>query len=256
MEIDPTARRARLDAALAGLEVALRGTTARADEHNCACHWGSAEELALLKVPGVELDADLLRRTWEAPDWEDHPSVLRRVLPQFAAALVAGTVDQVTEAGLAIRRGRWQEWPAPQAAAVREFLDAWWADVLGDPEPAVPAHEVLAVCAGASGSLRPWLDRWEALPHAVAGRHRAVAAEQWRDDLTEGQLPWSAWYGDDEEALAVELRAWLSVEHGGVGGEEPTVGVVDLDAAVDLPRLLRDREPVERGVADPDQHGM
>lgn len=253
MEIDRTALRARLDAASAGLEGALRGATARADEHNCECHWGSAEELALLKVPGVELDADLLRRTWEATDWDDHPAVLRRILPQFAAALVTGTVDPVTDAGRAIRRGRWQEWPVPQAAAVREFLDAWWADVLGDPAPAVPAHEVLAVCAGASGSLRPWLEGWEAQTNAVAARHRVVAAEQWREDLTEGQLPWSAWYGDDEEALGAELWAWLSVEPGGVGDEESTVGVVDLDAAVDLARLLRDREPAERGVADPDQ---
>lgn len=69
---------------MAGLAVTFRGMTARPDEHNCECHGGSAEELAQLKVPDVELDPDLLRRTWEASDWDDHASVLRRILPQLA----------------------------------------------------------------------------------------------------------------------------------------------------------------------------
>ncbi|MEU4352937.1 hypothetical protein [Streptomyces sp. NPDC023838] len=42
--------------------------TARSDEAQCDCHWGSAEELALLKVPDVVLDPDLLRRTWDVPN--------------------------------------------------------------------------------------------------------------------------------------------------------------------------------------------
>ncbi|MFH8385529.1 hypothetical protein ACH4E7_32115 [Kitasatospora sp. NPDC018058] len=53
----------RLDAALEGLAVVFRGAVAHPEEYNCECHWGSAEELALLKVPGTELDPDLLRRT-------------------------------------------------------------------------------------------------------------------------------------------------------------------------------------------------
>ncbi|MBT2232269.1 hypothetical protein [Nonomuraea sp. NEAU-A123] len=59
---DQTPARLRLDAALADLAVTFRGMTARPDEHNCPCHWGSAENLALLKVPDVELYPDLLRR--------------------------------------------------------------------------------------------------------------------------------------------------------------------------------------------------
>ena len=66
MNLDPMAARLRLDAALDGLAAAFRGMTARSDEHNCECHWGSAEELALLKVPDLELEPDLLRRTWQA----------------------------------------------------------------------------------------------------------------------------------------------------------------------------------------------
>src|SRR5947209_2759041 len=104
--------------------------TAHPDEHNCECHWGSAEELALLKVPDVVLEPDLLRRTCWAPDWDDHASVLRRILPQLASALVAGSagpLSDLEEVCRSIARGRWQEWPAEQAAAVGEFLHAWWA---------------------------------------------------------------------------------------------------------------------------------
>jgi hypothetical protein len=61
--------------------------TAHADEIQCECHWGSEEELASLKVPDVELDPDLLRRTMWAPGWSDQASVLRRVLPQLAAEM-------------------------------------------------------------------------------------------------------------------------------------------------------------------------
>jgi hypothetical protein len=77
---DHPARR-RLSAALDNLVVTFHGMTAHPDEHNCECHWGSLEELSLLKTPDVELEPDLLRRTWRAIDWTDHAAVLRRILP-------------------------------------------------------------------------------------------------------------------------------------------------------------------------------
>ncbi|MFE2626089.1 hypothetical protein ACFXKH_39525, partial [Streptomyces caelestis] len=58
-----TPARLRLDRALDGLDDTFRGMTARADEVQCDCHWGSPEELALLKTPDVDLSPDLLRRT-------------------------------------------------------------------------------------------------------------------------------------------------------------------------------------------------
>ena len=84
--------------------------------------FSSAQELALLKVPGVELDPDLLRRTWAATDWHDHASVLRRVLPQLATALVGGRVEPwigLDEVGQSFARGAWQQWQAEQTQAVR-----------------------------------------------------------------------------------------------------------------------------------------
>ncbi|MES9508637.1 hypothetical protein ABWJ92_19810 [Streptomyces sp. NPDC000609] len=203
----------RLDAALDGLAVTFRGMTARPDENNCACHWGSAEDLALLKVPDIELDDDLLQRTWRAVDWSDHAAVLRRILPQFARSLVAGGVEPFLgpeEIGRSFARGRWRQWPAEQAGAVREFLHAWWAHTLTDPAPAVPAHELLALLAESSGALTPWLAHWETRTGTPATRHLTEAADHWEYHLLGDALPWDAWdsEGDGEERRA-ELTAWL-----------------------------------------------
>ncbi|MDX2558591.1 hypothetical protein PV371_02840 [Streptomyces sp. TX20-6-3] len=212
MTIDNTFAGRRLARALDGLTVTFRGMTARQDEVQCDCHWGSAEELALLKVPGAALDSDLLRRTWTAPDWADHGAVLRRILPRFAAELVDGRTPPVfgmDELGHSFARGHWRQWPTPQAEAVREFLHAWWAHALTDPNPTYPVHELLALCAEASDALGPWLAVWEALDDPVADRHLAEAAGHWDYDLLGDELPWRAREEEKEEAFRLELGAWL-----------------------------------------------
>ncbi|MFJ9846466.1 hypothetical protein ACIRYZ_39730 [Kitasatospora sp. NPDC101155] len=201
----------RLDAALEGLARVFRGATAHPEEYNCECHWGSAEELALLKVPGVRLDPDLLRRAWWAPDWTDHGAVLRRILPQLAGALVDSRSQSFRyrdEIGVSLARGHWQEWPREQAAAVREFLHAFWARTLVTPDPAASVHRTLVLCVEASGELSPWLDVWEALEHPMADRNLAEAVDTWDYDLLADELPWSTWHDKDEQ-LAV-LTAWLT----------------------------------------------
>ncbi|MEV0912181.1 hypothetical protein [Streptomyces hokutonensis] len=107
MNPDQPSARPRLTAALDGLAAVFGGMTAHPDEHNCECHWGSAEELVQLKVADTELDLDLLGRTWRAPDWSDHASVLRRILPQLATALVEGSVETSS-----VRRKSAARWPA------------------------------------------------------------------------------------------------------------------------------------------------
>ncbi|MGW8883890.1 hypothetical protein [Streptomyces sp. NPDC055749] len=212
--VDQTTTRLRLDATLDSLAVTFRGMTAQPDESNCVCHWGSPEDLAQLKVSGAELDADLLRRTWQASDWKDHASVLRRILPQFATALVNGLVKPLSgmeKVGHSFARGDWQQWPTEQADAVWEFLHAWWAHTLTDPDPAVSAHEVFAVTAEATATLTPWLNTWEALTHPVADQRLAEAAAHWEYDLLIDQLPWTARV-DTAEMMRAELTAWL-VEH-------------------------------------------
>jgi hypothetical protein len=210
MNPDQRLARLRLRAALKRVAVTFRGMTAHPDESNCECHWGSAEELARLKAPNVELDPGLLHRAWQAADWDDHASVLRRILPQLSQALVSGLVKPFSgmeEVGHSLDRGHWQRWPAMQAAAMWEFLNAWWSRTLTDPDPAVPAHEVLALCAEASAALSPWLDAWEAQTHAVADRHLAEAVAHWEYALLGDRLPWES--REDEEGTRTELTAWL-----------------------------------------------
>ncbi|MCL6738599.1 hypothetical protein [Streptomyces neyagawaensis] len=210
---DHPARR-RLSAALDNLSATFRGMTAHPDEHNCDCHWGSSEELALLKTPDVELEPDLLRRSWEAVDWTDHAAVLRRILPQFAAELVAGRVnplyDALEEAGYSFARGRWQQWPEEHAGPVREFLHAWWAQSLTDPDAVVPAHRVFVLCAEASGTVGPWLAAWEKHTGPLSDRRLAEAATEWEYELLGDRLPWRVgWYEHDEEKMRTDLATWL-----------------------------------------------
>ncbi|MER5473544.1 hypothetical protein [Streptomyces sp. NPDC002685] len=208
--------RHRLSAALDDVAATFRGMTAHPDEHNCTCHWGSSEELSLLKTPDVELEPDLLRRTWQAIDWTDHAAVLRRILPQFATALVAGRVEPLfglEEAGYCFARGRWQQWPDDHAGSVREFLRAWWVQSLTDPDAIVPPHEVFVVCAEASGTLGPWLAEWEKQTGGLSDRRLAEAAAEWEYELLGDSLPWRvSWYEHDEEEMRADLVAWL-LEH-------------------------------------------
>jgi hypothetical protein len=204
----------RLDAALENLSLTFRGMTAHPDEHNCECHWGGPEELALLKTPDVELEPDLLRRTWRAIDWSDHAAVLRRVLPQFATALVTGRAGPMfgghEEAGYSLARGRWQQWPEEHAGPVREFLHAWWVQSLTDPDAVVPAHQVFALCAEASGTLEPWLAEWERQTGHLSDLRLAEAAAEWEYELLGDSLPWRVdWYENDEEEMRADLVAWL-----------------------------------------------
>ncbi|MFF3699480.1 hypothetical protein [Streptomyces sp. NPDC002221] len=211
MNSNNTTPQRRLDCALNSLASAFSGATARQDEAQCDCHWGSEEELSLLKQPGTQLGLDLLDRTWNAPDWKDHGAVLRRILPEFSRALAAGLVEPLFgmhEVGQSFARGRWQEWPALKSAAVWEFLHAWWAHTLSNTSPAVPAHELLALCAEASGTLTPWLGAWETNHHPVASQHLAAAAAHWECDLLGDELPWETW--ENEDSLRGELAYWLA----------------------------------------------
>ncbi|MFD3530763.1 hypothetical protein [Streptomyces sp. NPDC058664] len=107
-----------------------------------------------------------------------------------------------------IAHGDWRQWPEHRAAAVEEFLHAWWAHTLTDPDPAVPVHKLLALCEKASGALGPWLAAWEALDDDAADRHLAEAADHWAYGLLRDELPWDPW-SDDAEATCAELTAWL-----------------------------------------------
>lgn len=208
---DPLLRDAqlRLDAALEKRTAMFRGAVAAPDEVQCTCHWGSAEELALLKVPDVGLRPERLRRAWQAADWKDRGAVLRRVLPQLASDLADRESESfrcMDDIGLAFARARWSEWPPQQVAAVREFMDAFWIRSLATPDG--QAGDVLAFCVEASGEPSPWLDAWKALDHPAADRNLVEAVDRWRVALRIHELPWVSTH-DEDEVLAV-LTTWLA----------------------------------------------
>lgn len=208
---DPILRDAhlRLEAALHNLAVLFRGAVAAPHEVQCECHWGSAAELALLKVPDVELDPERLRRAWQAAHWDDRSAVLRRILPQLAMDLADSRSESFRfqdDIGLSFARAHLPEWPSEQLAAVREFMDAFWIRSLLTPDG--QARNVLAFCAEASGELSPWLEAWEALDHPAADRNLVAAVDRWRIALRIHELPWCSSHDEDEQ-LAV-LTAWLS----------------------------------------------
>ncbi|MEV4661964.1 hypothetical protein AB0J85_08415 [Micromonospora echinofusca] len=212
MTPDPTDVNRRLDAALAGVAAAFRGMAAHRRETNCECHWGSAEELALLKTPDVPLDEDLLRRTYWTTDWRYPGPLLRRILPPVTRRLAAGEVEPLSGMDPLSRlfvMGRWLDWPAAQRDAVREFLDAWWQHTLVDPGAKVPAHEALAFVAEVTGQLAPWLNTWaQLLAGPTARRMLAAAADEWMSDLLGDRLPWSSWR-DEEDTPCLALSMWV-----------------------------------------------
>jgi hypothetical protein len=203
--------RHRLGAALAGVAGAFQGMTAHAQEDNCECHWGSVEELALLKTPDVPLDEDLLRRTYSATDWSCPGAVLRRILPQLASGLAASTIDPITDwssLGLLCRPGNRRDWPAEQEAALRDFLEAWWRHVLLDPDARVPAHDALAFVAEATGTPAPWTEMWaELLTSALPRRRLSAAVDEWMDSLLGDDLPWAS--SHDQGTWSPALSLWV-----------------------------------------------
>ncbi|MBO4139911.1 hypothetical protein J5U46_07100 [Micromonospora tulbaghiae] len=198
-----------LDEALAGVAVAFQGTTAHEQESNCECHWGSAEELALLKTPDVPLDDDLLGRTYGTADWHYPGPLLRRILPQLTQHLVAGDAISRTGApglGYFFATARWQEWPAGQQDALREFLNAWWLHVLVEPDAKVSAHDGLSFLAEATIKFNPWLAAWaEALVDEVTRRRLVEAVDEWMYDLRGNALPWPSWHDVDTWVPALQL---------------------------------------------------
>ena len=201
----------RLYEALSTVAATFQGMTAHPDDSNCECHWGSAEELALLKTADVPLDEDLLRRAYWASDWSYPAPMMRRILPQLTQSLVAGKVEpMIGMESLAqqFTRAHWQEWPDAQRTALREFLDVWWLHVLVDPDARVPAHEALVFLAEISGKLTPWLTIWADLMGDMVTRQRLVTAvDEWIYELLNDELPWDS--RPDSDTWCAALTLWF-----------------------------------------------
>ncbi|MEU2507185.1 hypothetical protein ABZ621_21100 [Streptomyces sp. NPDC007863] len=198
-----------LTAALRRVDAVFGGMTAPAD--GCL-HCYGAEELALLAMPRAPLGDDLARQFFhkEPGHFDDHPAVVRRVLPEFLRCLADGRFSGMGYAPTGLGRVRWQEWPPEQAGAIAEFLDVWWRETLADPEPPYGVGAVWELCVDMHGSLAPVQDVWAAAPRGgTEDRHLAAWLADRIYDLLNDDLWIMPWAMTDD---LPELQAWL-VEH-------------------------------------------
>ncbi|MFF9851648.1 hypothetical protein [Streptomyces litmocidini] len=177
-------------------------------------HCYDAEELALLAVPRAPLGDDLVRRLFhEVPGhFDDHPAVVRRLLPEFLAFVASGRFHGIGYLSTGLSRTAWRGWPRDQAEAIGGFLDTWWRETLAAPEPVYGVGAVWKLCVESHGSLAPVLDVWAAAPRGgIEDAHLGDWVAYRIDELLQDDpfvLPWDV----DGEALLPGLRAWL-VEH-------------------------------------------
>ncbi|MEV5973232.1 hypothetical protein [Streptomyces sp. NPDC051921] len=193
-------------AALRRVEEVFGGMTA--SSRGCL-HCFDAEESALLAVPGARLDDDLLARFFhKVPDhFEDHPAVVRRLLPQFLGYAASGRFGGAGYAPTGLGRTAWREWPREQAEAIDGFLSTWWAETLAVPDPVPGVQAVFELCHDMHQSVTPLLAAWaDREPGGVADRHLAAWVERWIEDLLRDDGSSLAWWAPDPTQ---ELQAWL-----------------------------------------------
>ena len=129
-----------------------------------------------------------------------------RILPQMAQGMADGTVHFDWVAQHALARGDWREWPDRQRIAIRQFIDAWWQDLITTAEPrhsVTHAFELYAAIVGLEAAVAAWPD------DAVADAHLVAVDDLWLSDLVMDDSPFG-WLGDlyDEQSLVVTAQRW------------------------------------------------
>ncbi|MEV8020923.1 hypothetical protein AB0O76_32245 [Streptomyces sp. NPDC086554] len=206
----------RLAAAVDRINDLFGGLTAVPGETGCTYCYGE-QDIELLHRPDAPLPDDLLTMFMHevSNHFDDHPAVIRRLLPQFCTWLAAGTFGGMGYAACGLGRSGWPDWPREQATAVREFIDAWWDDSLRRDTSPYDITDVFAYCADMGGTVTPLLARWADEPVGGPGDQKlARACEAWEQDLLDddsrGVVPW--WYWFDRDEPLHEIQLWLA-EH-------------------------------------------
>lgn len=200
-----------LRAAVAHVAEVFAGMAAHPDEKGCSYCWPE-EEIALLLDPDAALPDELVGAVARevGSHWDDHPAVVRRILPRLVVLMASGEANTVGMEAAQLARAGIPSWPREEAGAVRRFLDAWWTATLRHPDPPTPASDVFETCAMVSGTFTPWLDRWARERGPAADAHLGLAVDDWMDNLSSDSgvcsgfhVPWA----DGEEPVD-ELRSW------------------------------------------------
>jgi hypothetical protein len=213
----------------------------------CTLCFTEADEEAL-RLPPRQVTRDALAQFVGSPSdhYDEYSTVLRRLFPAVADALAAGELH--VDAGLTLSRlqeAEWDAWPPAERAAVVDFLQALYVDVLTHrpPKPGegLFAEELLSGVASATGTLTPWLDVWNSLDHHRTAAHLVSVVNMQGEELLDPDADLYGWW---PEGAAVPLRRWLcqdwiEQELLRLGRENPNAQVASATAIV---RQLRQRE--------------
>lgn len=232
-----------LDTAVQRVRTVFAGMTSPGETGCGLCHL--PEETALLRTPDVELPDDVLRMfTHEVPShFDDHPAVMRRILPQLAGQLATGRYEGPCAYEMAgLGRSGWRTWPTEQAEAVRVFLEAWWADTVGRARPLYPAVDVFDACVVVGATVTPFLATWARQPPGgPADEQLHDYLELWIDELLDDRPLFSSWWGDHrrEEPVA-EFQAWIAAHAPGrLRGRGADAALLFKVGLLNLPRERR-----------------
>ena len=195
-----------LETALAEIDRVFAGSTCDAD--NVCSHCYSNEARSPLALPGAPIDPEVLASwTYKSPFMvDDHAALVRRILPQMARGMADGAVHVFWAAQHALVRGDWRDWPRWQKDPIQRFIDAWWQDLVRNPEPnhsVTDAFEQYAAIVGLEAALAAWPD------DDVADAHLVAVDEWWVQDLLVDENPFG-WLGDlhDKQQLVVTAQRW------------------------------------------------
>ncbi|MEV6589769.1 hypothetical protein [Streptomyces acidicola] len=139
--------------------------------------------------------------------WDDFPRLYRRLAPRIIRSVVTGRLhaDENLIATRLLEAG-WSTWDAPLAGALRDVWSAWWEASLHTHPSPVSVRDTLSLITVATGSLRPWLDMWNATRTPAADAHLTDFID---DVLVEFQIVDLHMGFYDEYHAAPELLDWL-----------------------------------------------
>lgn len=132
-------------------------------------------ELEALSGPRDEVPVGVMGQlAREVTDhWENFPGYHRRMTPRILRLLVEGAVPELDIVGDRLRQAGWQQWPAPERAAVARVCEEWWDATLAAYPSSPEAGEVLEFLVAATGHVERWLDTWTQAPRGAADDHLA-----------------------------------------------------------------------------------
>ncbi|GGU31510.1 hypothetical protein [Nocardioides albus] len=220
-----------LQEALTEVDALFAGRTCATD--NVCLHCYPEAWAVELSRPDTSLHSQFLESVTYKNPWsvEDHDALLRRILPQLARGMAAGTVHVAWPEQHALARGGWRSWPERESSAVRRFVEAWWHDLIVVSEPNHTVEKAFETYVAITADLAAALDSW---PRGdIATAHFVALSKDWLCDLTHGNDPLDGI--DQIDDAGGQLERWYMTT-----GAEKLRNAGELELAVDAERLALD----------------